>query len=232
MRLSYLFRNKDYCDLIQLQDMRISYSQFGEDLVLLSILESTVRKRENGFYVDVGAFNPWKYSNTALLHNFFGWTGINIDANPGSIELFKSARPNDINLVAAISDVIEELEFSIFNHPALNTLDKNLRKKQEAKAPFEVKEVLSVTTQRLDDIFHQYSNQFVNIDVLSVDAEGFDLKVLKSNNWEIYQPTVILVEQHTLKLNELDSDLTYLFLTSKGYKLVSRCFVTSIYVKE
>ena len=85
---------------------------------------------------------------------------------------------------------------------------------------------------RLDDIFHQYSNQFVNIDVLSVDAEGFDLKVLKSNNWEIYQPTVILVEQHTLKFNELDSDLTYLFLTSKGYKLVSRCFVTSIYVKE
>ncbi len=232
MRLSSFFRNKDSSDLIQLQDMRISYSQFGEDLVLLQILESIVKKRENGFYVDIGAFNPWKYSNTALLHNFFGWKGINIDANPASIELFKSARPNDINLVAAISDVIEELEFSIFNHPAINTLDKSLREKQEGKAPFEVKEVLSVTTQRLDDIFNQYSDRFVNIDVLSVDAEGFDLKVLKSNNWEIYQPRVILVEQHSLQLHQLDLDLTYLFLTSKGYKLVSRCFVTSIYVKR
>lgn len=232
MRLSPLFQKKDSSDLIQLQDMRISYSQFGEDLVLLQILESTVKKQENGFYVDVGAFHPWKYSNTALLHNFLGWKGINIDANPASIELFKEARPNDINLVAAISDVVEDLEFSIFNHPALNTLDKNLCEKHQRKAPFEVKEVLSVTTQRLENIFNQYREQLSNIDLLSVDAEGFDLKVLRSNDWEIYQPTVILVEQHGLQLHQLDANPTNLFLTSKGYQLVSHCFVTSIYLKR
>ncbi|NES67808.1 MAG: FkbM family methyltransferase [Okeania sp. SIO2D1] len=213
---------------MQFQDLRISYSQFGEDLVLLQHLQ----KQQNGFYVDVGAFHPWKYSNTALLHNFMGWKGINIDANPSAIELFKEARPNDINVVAAISDVVEELEFAIFNHPAVNTLDKNLREKQQGKAAFKVKEVLAVKTQTLENIFNQYSDRFLNVDLLSVDAEGFDFKVLKSNNWEIYQPKIILVEQHGLQINQLNSDPTYLFLTSKGYRLVSRCFVTSIYLKR
>ncbi|MCW5198181.1 FkbM family methyltransferase [Desulfobulbus sp. F3] len=34
----------------------------------------------------------------------------------------------------------------------------------------------------------------IDIDFLSVDAEGVDLKVLKSNDWNKYRPYIVLAE--------------------------------------
>ena len=39
-----------------------------------------------------------------------GWSGINIDINKISIDLFKLARPNDINLNLAISDANKKIK--------------------------------------------------------------------------------------------------------------------------
>jgi hypothetical protein len=42
--------------------------------------------------------NPIKYSNTALLYKK-GWTGINIDLNKTSIDLFNFTRLRDKNIL-------------------------------------------------------------------------------------------------------------------------------------
>jgi len=68
------------------------YSQGAEDIILASIFGN----REKGFWVDVGAHHPQRFSNTYLF-SLKGWTGINIDALPGSMAIFKKMRPNDIN---------------------------------------------------------------------------------------------------------------------------------------
>ena len=65
---------------------RESYSQFGEDLVIKNFFKNKIGK-----YVDIGCFNPIKYNNTCLLYNE-GWSGLNIDLNSTSIDLFKIAR--------------------------------------------------------------------------------------------------------------------------------------------
>jgi hypothetical protein len=83
-----------------------SYSQEGEDRILLRPFENC----KDGFYVDVGAHHPTRYSNTYLFYRM-EWSGINIDAAPGSMNLFKKKRPRDINLEVAISDREEELTF-------------------------------------------------------------------------------------------------------------------------
>ena len=100
-------------------NVRFGFSQFGEDSVICSLLQTHKRLRE-GFYVDVGAFDPYRYSNTALLATYYGWSGINIDANPESIERFNEVRPNDTNILAAVSDEEVDCEFAIFNHGAVN----------------------------------------------------------------------------------------------------------------
>src|SRR5580658_8816405 len=78
---------------------RHSFSQEGEDMILASFFEG----KKNGFYVDVGAHHPKRFSNT---HHFYirGWRGINVDATPGSMKLFRRTRPDDINIEAAVSD--------------------------------------------------------------------------------------------------------------------------------
>src|SRR3954469_4320493 len=77
---------------------RIAFSQEGEDLLLARMFEH----QSEGFYVDVGAHHPQRFSNTHLLHQR-GWRGINIDATPGSMAAFRRARPHDVNLEIAIA---------------------------------------------------------------------------------------------------------------------------------
>ena len=72
---------------------RQSYSQWGED----SYIKEYFKDKKNGFYVDIGCFHPIMYSNTCLLYNK-GWSGINIDLNQTSIDLFNIARKRDKNI--------------------------------------------------------------------------------------------------------------------------------------
>ena len=68
-----------------------SYSQEGEDMILRRLFE----KQKTGFYVDVGAHHPKRFSNTFFFYKK-GWSGINIDAMPNSMRLFDKIRPRDI----------------------------------------------------------------------------------------------------------------------------------------
>ena len=100
---------------------RLSYSQEGEDMILASIFEG----RSKGFYVDVGAHHPQRFSNT---YHFYlqGWSGINIDAMPESMNIFKRTRPRDINLEIPVFDSEQTLTYYAFNESALNSFSKEL----------------------------------------------------------------------------------------------------------
>ena len=55
----------------------IHFGNYGEDLILHRLFDRTYR---NGFYVDLGAYHPFRFSNTAYFY-LKGWNGINVDAN-------------------------------------------------------------------------------------------------------------------------------------------------------
>ncbi len=62
-----------------------SYGQEGEDRVLPPFYSWSMDDNSpSGFYVDVGAHDPFRFSNTYLFYRL-GWSGINIDAAPGSM---------------------------------------------------------------------------------------------------------------------------------------------------
>ena len=87
--------------------MRVSYSQFGEDLVVRTHFAQNFDNFA-GRFVDVGAFHPFKYSNTMLLSQL-GWRGINIDCNPVKIAGFKKLRPRDHNICAAVGEAPRDM---------------------------------------------------------------------------------------------------------------------------
>jgi hypothetical protein len=55
------------------------------------ILRRIFEHKQKGFYVDVGAYHPFLFSNTYIFY-LRGWRGINIDATPGSMKLFNKFR--------------------------------------------------------------------------------------------------------------------------------------------
>ena len=169
---------------------KTSWSQEGEDL----ILDRLLGQRRSGFYVDVGAHHPFRFSNTQLFYRR-GWRGINIDAMPGAMEAFRKARPRDINLELAVSSRREVLTFHIFDEPALNTFDPELAQQRASDGNGRrVLRTVELKTSPLTDILGEHLPPHQDIDFMSIDVEGFDLDVLRSNDWERYRPDFVVVE--------------------------------------
>jgi FkbM family methyltransferase len=205
-----------------------SYSQEGEDLLIRKVF-----KLENykGFYIDVGAHHPKRFSNTFLFYKR-GWKGINIDAMPGSMKPFDRIRPQDINLEIPISAKRQELTYYAFEEPALNTFSNELGelrlKNKDSKLLFK-KEIQTYT---LEEILDKYLPTNQAIDFLTIDVEGLDFDVLKSNNWSKYKPTAVIIEAiGTNIIDVLNSDI-YHYLNNIGYVIVSKTANTVIYQLE
>mgnify|MGYP001334584774 CR=1 FL=1 len=84
------------------------------------ILNRIFGNQAKGFYIDVGAHHPKRFSNTYLFYKR-GWSEINIDAMPGSMKIFDKQRPRDINIEKPVSNEKKIMDFYIFNEPALNS---------------------------------------------------------------------------------------------------------------
>lgn len=196
------------------------YSQFGEDCVLLSWF---TRKNQKRFFVDVGCYHPTKGSNTYALYRR-GWRGINIDLDPDKIGTFLLRRPADISIVAAVSDRIETLNvFSDKWYSTRATLDPAIGQSPGFNRHAQVQ------TTTLTAIIDATIYQNRKIDLLSVDVEGFDLRVLQGLDFTRYAPAVVLVESLLTTLEDnLDSDL-HRFMTRQGYVLANWVGFTLFY---
>lgn len=201
-----------------------SYSQEGEDLLLSRFLVG----RKTGFFVDVGAHHPKRFSNTYALYRK-GWNGINIDANPGSMRLFKRIRPRDINLEAAVYSTHQQLTYHAFNEPALNTFDKALAK-ERARGTYRIVEEIKIETLPLSEILEQHLPTGTKIDFLNVDVEGLDLEVLRSNDWNRYSPEFIFVECFECSTwEQAASDPLAQFLMDRRYSIVGKTMHTVLF---
>ena len=149
------------------------------------------------FYVDVGALHPSYASNTKML-NLMGWSGINIDANEENIRLFELERPADTNVLAVISDTEEEIEFYIYDAAGVSTADPEMVERHSRSDVFKIRKTVRLKPERLASVLERSLCTDQAIDLMSVDVEGFDLKALRSNDWERFAPFFLMVEDHDL----------------------------------
>jgi len=197
-----------------------SYSQEGEDMVLRRCFEV----KQRGFYVDVGAHHPKKFSNTYFFYKR-GWRGINIDAMPGSMKLFHKFRNKDVNIEVAISNTDKPLKFYMFNEPALNSFSKELSVLRN-KGDYKIIREMEIASKRLENVLDDYIDEKQKIDFLSVDVEGLDLDVIQSNNWEKYRPEIVLVEILVLDLNRISENEIAIYMRSHDYEIFGKTFNT------
>jgi FkbM family methyltransferase len=206
--------------------VRLSYSQDGEDMILRRMFEG----KSDGFYVDVGAHHPCRFSNTYHFHRR-GWRGINIDANPEAISQFRRHRPADVNLCVGIADTPGTLMFHRFNEPALDTFDPALAAERSTLPDYRLVDRLEIEVQRLEDVLGKHLPKGRKIDFLSVDVEGFDLQVLKSNDWIRFRPRVLLVEARAAQFEDLAVEPSCTFARSVGYRPVAKTVNTVIFTE-
>ena len=186
-----------------------SYSLLGED----TFLKKYFSKQKKGFYIDVGCYHPIHRNNTYLLHNN-GWSGINIDIHQFSIDLFNYLRPDDINLNCAVSDTNGVTK--MFYQKALSQLSTidEFQAKIAFQGNIKKSKIKSLT---LDTILEKTKLTDKKIDLLDIDVEGADLRVLKGFTIEKFKPELICVEIHE---KEIKNSEIYKYLSNFSYELV------------
>jgi FkbM family methyltransferase len=206
----------------------LSFAQEGEDLVLKRVLE----KRDAGFYVEVGCHHPFRFSNTYLFYRR-GWRGICIDPIPGTQRRFKRWRPRDITLEQGVALEPATLTYYMFNEPALNTFDAESAQRAQIKPQYKVIDTRQVRAEPLARIIEANLPASVpHIDFFSIDVEGLDLDVLRSNDWHRYAPRAVIAECFESDLFSTNSDPIVRFMSSVGYKPYAKTGHSVIFVAE
>ena len=181
----------------------------NEDLEILKYFKG----KKNGFYVDVGCYHPVHRNNTYLLYKL-DWRGINIDISEFSIDLFNYIRPDDLNYNFAISNKNEILK--IYYQKELSQL--STIEKEQANKVFQgnIKEK-KIQAFTLNEILTRDKYKNYEIDLLNIDVEGADLKVLEGLSFDKFTPKLICVEIHENKIKE---SKIFKFLNNKNYQLI------------
>lgn len=204
-----------------------SWGQEGEDLILARFFEN----KRNGFYVDIGAHHPKRFSNTNLFYKL-GWSGINIDAMPGSMVFFNIHRKRDINIEKPVSNESQSLIYYGFNEPALNGFSKEISDKRNGKGDWKLLFTKSIETERLEVLLDKNLPLGQNIDFLTIDVEGYDYEVLLSNNFKKYKPTLILVEIYSNCFEDIYHNKITNLLEKVGYKIYAKTVNTVFFIDK
>lgn len=201
-----------------------TFSQGGEDCILKNLFD----QQQKGFFVDVGAHHPKRFSNTYLFYER-GWTGINIDPIPGTRKLFTQTRPLDVTLECGVGTEAGEIDFYIFDEPAYNSFNKSVLEYFANRGFPKLLETRKVPVFPLSELLDKHLPPGQTIDFLSVDAEGWDLKVLESNNWSRYKPRVVVVEDGNDLQSAVSSPVAQL-LAKNGYRAMAKTMTTVVHV--
>ena len=191
-----------------------TYSEYYEDLILYLLLFDI----KKGFYIDVGAYHPTKVSVTKSFY-LKGWRGINIEPQPGKIELFQKERPEDINLPLAVGRKVGNVTFYVNDQCST-------AKKKYSQRSYKI----NVKMENMSNICKTYVPEGTEIDFCKIDVEGGEKSVLLGYDFINYRPKVFCIES-TIPLSRVSNYYlweailikhNYTYIYSKG---VNRYYV-------
>jgi hypothetical protein len=196
---------------------RLSYSQFGEDKVLRTLLPERF-----GEYLEIGSGDPKRNSNSYLFYRL-GWRGQLVEPILTLANRSKSKRSRDVIHNCLVGETESEfVDFFEFAPTELSTTDPH-RANVLIKRGFQLTSKYSCRCQPVSSFVKSKSP--LEPFFLSIDIEGLDFEVVNTFDWATFKPRVICIEDPS----PFDSSDTREYLASLNYELYSCHTVSSIY---
>jgi FkbM family methyltransferase len=192
-------------------DKSTFHSQYGED----RFLAARRRLPRDGVFVDVGAGDPIRFSNTYYFEQH-GWTGLCVDADTRQVEALRRVRTCVVEW-AAVASIPAEVEFLQADEPEYSTTLGHLPQLASTKG-WQVTST-RVPAVRLETILERH--KIGPVDLLSIDTEGTELDVCDSLDWEAHRPRVVIIEFATAGLGSQYPAIREYF-ASLPYRLINR----------
>src|SRR3972149_2567000 len=162
-----------------------------------------VFKNKKGFFIDIGAFDGYVFSNCWGLAEE-GWHGIFIEPNPELFKLCKqryASNPNVELLECAVGQENKDDVLLYLGGTLTTTSLESLELYDQiswSSGLLDKDRFTKVPMMTLDHILKNYTQE---IDVISLDTEGTELDILKGFDIINKHPRIVIVETHELSLD-------------------------------
>jgi FkbM family methyltransferase len=181
-----------------------TYSQFGEDLFVAKFFQG----RTTGTWLDIGAFHPRVASNTEKLRRA-GWIGVNVDADPDKIRLFRWFRRSEVNVHAAVAGAGGgRAVLRRHGGASYGSMDRL----ELAAGPGDV------ATRTAAEILVEAGVD--RVDFVSIDVEGLEPAILAAYPFDRYPPELLCVEILDTALAGVTASEVTALLAEQGYGIV------------
>ena len=208
-----------------------SYSQEGEDIIIRNLLKRLGRKEIS--FCDIGANDPYYLNNTYLLERTFNIKrGVLIEPNPQLARKISKERTQDICINCGITDNTnkKKLKFYIMNADTLSSFSREEIDAYKEQGYIVVREE-EIDCVNINDILAEYFED--GVDVVSIDTEGFDLKIIEAIDYEKCRPTIFCIETCGFYTGKDKDGLRIISsLVQKGYIVYADTFLNTIFVDK
>jgi FkbM family methyltransferase len=198
------------------------YSQFEQDKYLYNTFFQN--KYNPGYFIDIGAHDGVTGSNTFLFEKL-GWKGICFEPLPSVYEKLKINRKCQTRQIALSNNKGKEQFFVIEGYSEmLSGLVSNYEQEHIFRINKELKE-FEQNYEYIEVECSTFNEEVKNtkIDILSIDTEGSESKIIQSINFDKYQISFLIFE-----MNYYNEELIN-FLNSKNFTLIHRTGPDLIY---
>lgn len=178
----------------------MKYSQNNEEEFICNYFN-----QNNGFFLEIGAFDPKIFSNTRKLVEK-GWGGVYVEPSPICAEKFKIEYKNNKNIIlieAAISDRNGTEKFYDSQGDAISSLNINHKTFWENSWDVNYKEI-EVRLMSMDTLLKSINNK---IDFLNIDVEGTNIDLFDLIPNEIWDEIKMLCIEHEGKQKYIEDKL-------------------------
>jgi len=178
----------------------ITISQAGQDFWVYG---EAFNEKENGYFVDIGAFDGIYHSNTYFLEYEYDWDGLCIEANPLYFQdLIKNRDVICLNTCLDRSE--EEVDF-VQNTVMSGIIDKGLDNSDIEQID---EEIITLKTYTLMNLLKEHDAPAI-IDYLSIDVEGAEERILSNFDFNAYKFKCITIERPSNKLRSILDQCDY-----------------------
>jgi FkbM family methyltransferase len=176
---------------------------------------------KNGFYIEIGANDGVRQSNTLYFEKFKNWRGILVEPSKRYNNLIKNRKKKNYFFNVACCSFESINKYKSLYYADLHTLSKNNIKQKdlesfqkEVETHFSGKvEEFKIEQIPLNELLIKSKAPEI-IDFFSLDVEGDELNILKGINFDDYKFKFLLIEGHEAEVTK--------FLLDKNYKVLKK----------
>ena len=164
----------------------------SEEQFILAKYFGGARPIRGGTFLELGAFDGWKESNTLHLESCLGWRGILMDGQPAHLDWMRSNRPQSVSLGVAICPQHGLVNYSRVSAGTTSGIVGYMARSVRQRFRVDASGQAPVPCGPLGSWLSLLG--VTHLDFVSLDVQGAEHMVLSTLDWSALSVGVLLTE--------------------------------------